>query len=185
MSLFTVIMVAIGLSADAFAVSIAEGITIHEVRMHHIARIAVVFGLFQGLMPILGWSGGLQLKSFVSGAGPWIAFGLLTIIGSKMVIDAIFGTETEGRGRGSRGVRLMLLGVATSLDALAVGVSIALLGTAIWIPATVMGLITAFLSAIAVYAGDRIGTKLGRKAEIVGGVVLLAIAVKTLLQHVM
>ena len=183
MSLFKLLLIAVGLSADAFAVSVAEGIVIEEAKARHTLRVALMFGLFQAAMPVLGWFLGESLRGLIGSFDHWVAFGLLAFIGSKMVLDAALGIETGERRGGSRGARLVMLAVATSIDALAVGVTIAMLHVRIWTPALVIGIVTALLCAVGVQAGGRIGTRLGRWAEVVGGLVLLGLGVKILFEH--
>jgi len=178
-----IILVAIGLAADAFAVSVAEGILAQESRIRHMLRVSVMFGLFQGAMPVLGWLAGTGVRAAASGFDHWLAFALLALVGGKMLVDAITGGDSSGRRRESRGLRLGMLAVATSVDAFAVGLSIAMLGVSIWTPALVIAMVTATLSALGVQAGNRIGSRLGRRAELVGGLVLLGVGATILLEH--
>ena len=178
-----IVLIAFGLAADAFAVSIAEGIVVEEATHRHALRVSVMFGLFQGVMPILGWLAGEAIRSRLAGVDHWVAFGLLGFVGGKMLLDAVFGIESSGKGKESRGLRLLMLAVATSIDAFAVGLTLAMMDLGIWVPAAVIALITAVLSAIGVQAGSRVGTRFGRKAEAVGGAVLLGLALKIPLEH--
>ena len=185
MSTIKLLFIAVGLSADAFAVSVAEGVALEEVRGRHMLRLSMMFGLFQGLMPILGWSLGQAMRGFIEPFDHWVAFALLALIGGKMVADALLGFET-GAGRAeSRGLRLLVLAVATSIDALAVGMSIAMLRVHIWTPALVIAAVTGVLCAIGVHAGKSIGTRIGRRAEVVGGFMLIGVGVKVLLDHLL
>jgi len=185
MSLLSMLLIAVGLAADAFAVSVAEGMVIERAAGRHTLRVSGLFGLFQGLMPVLGWLAGGALRGLVGCFDHWVAFVLLTLIGGKMVADAVLGIESGPGPEGSGRLRLLGLAVATSIDALVVGVSIAMLRVQIWTPALVIGLVTAALCAVGVQAGDRIGTRLGRRAEVVGGLVLVALGVKILFEHLL
>jgi len=184
-SAFKLILIALGLSADAFAVSIAEGIVIKRGAYRHTVRVSAVFGLFQGIMPVLGWLAGSRLLSVVSSFDHWVAFGLLAVVGGKMVLSALFGGESRTPNSESRGARLIMLGLATSIDAFAVGMTIAMLRVAVWTPAIVIGVVTAAVCAVGVQAGSRIGMRLGRAAEIAGGLVLLCLGAKILLEHLL
>lgn len=185
MSLIKIILIALGLAADALAVSVAEGIMIEKAVHRHTLRVSIMFGMFQGVMPVLGWLVGQSIRQMIGPWEHWVAFGLLVFVGGKMVVDALSGVETETREKGSRGLRLAALAVITSLDALAIGITIAVLGVNIWIPAAVIGLITAVLCAIGVQTGHRIGTHLGREAEVVGGLVLVGLGTKILLEYLL
>jgi len=184
MSLVQMVLLAVGLAADAFAVSVAEGVAITGRAGRHTLQVSAIFGGFQAVMPVLGWVAGSSLRGLVGSFDHWIAFALLVLIGGKMILDAALRVETGGAGRGRRGLKLLGLGVATSIDAFAVGVTIAMLRVSVWTPALVIGLVTAALCAVGVQAGDRIGTRLGRNAGILGGVVLVGLALKILLEHI-
>ena len=183
MSLIELLLIAAGLAADAFAVSVAEGVALDDVTPRHTLRMSLMFGLFQGLMPILGWTLGRSLQNAVGSFDHWVAFGILGFIGGKMIGDAIFGFATEARHEESRGLRLLGLAVATSLDALAIGVSISMLKVTIWTPALVIAVVTAVLCAFGMQAGRRIGTRIGRRAEVVGGIILVCVGVMILIKH--
>ena len=184
MSLIRIVLIAFGVAADAFAVSVAEGVVVDRAaHRRHALRVALMFGLFQGAMPVLGWLLGIWLHALLEAIDHWVAFGLLVLIGGKMLLDAAIGVETDSRGRESRGARLLLLGLATSIDAFAVGVTLAMLGLQIWTPAIIIGVVTGMLSAIGVHAGEAIGVVLGRKAEMLGGVILIGLGVMILVEH--
>ena len=184
MSFPALLLIAVGLAMDAFAVSVAEGVALQEVTHGHTARVALHFGFFQALMPVLGWLAGNSLHSFVGAFDHWVAFGLLMLIGGKMIADTFLGFETGHVRQPTRGARLILLSIATSIDALAVGVSLAMLNITVWGPALVIGIVTGVLCAIGIRLGDRIGGRLKRGAELAGGVVLCLIGVEILLKHV-
>ncbi len=185
MPLSALLLIAVGLAMDAFAVSVAEGIALQKVTGGHALRVALHFGFFQALMPVVGWLAGTSLRAFVGAFDHWIAFGLLVLIGGKMIADTFVGFETGDPRPPSRGGRLLVLSVATSIDALAVGVSLAMLRVNVWEPALVIGVVTGILCAIGIHLGDRVGSRLGRRAELVGGIVLCLIGVRILLGHLL
>ncbi len=168
---------------DAFAVSIAAGLTLAAVTPRHVFRLAFHFGLFQFMMPVLGWLAGQQLATHLRAYDHWIAFGLLSFVGGKMLLDARGERDPNDKADPSRGVMLVTLSVATSIDALAVGLSMAFLRVSIWLPAVMIGIVACTLSAIGVCFGSRLGLRWGRWAEFAGGCVLLLIGVRILIVH--
>ncbi len=150
--------ISLGLAMDAFAVSIAVGLGLARVTPRHTFRVAFHFGLFQFLMPVIGWALGRQLSLYFSRYNHWVALALLSFIGCKMLWEAGARHESSAKGDPTRGLMLVTLSLATSIDALAVGVSMALLGVSVWMPSVVIGLITATLSAV----GIRFGGALAR-----------------------
>jgi putative Mn2+ efflux pump MntP len=185
MSLPALLLIAVGLAMDAFAVSVAEGMALERVTNGHTARVALHFGFFQAIMPVIGWLAGTSLRAFVGAWDHWVAFGLLVLIGGKMIADSFLGFETGEPRRPSRGARLLLLSIATSIDALAVGVSLAMLRVNVWEPAIVIGAVTGVLCAVGIRLGDRVGSRLEHRAELVGGIVLCVIGVRILLGHLL
>jgi manganese efflux pump family protein len=180
----TLIGIAIGLAMDAFAVSIAVGLTLKQVSLRQTFRLSYHFGLFQALMPIIGWLAGRSIAQWIGPVDHWVAFGLLTAIGGKMIYEAVKDEEHEGERKDpTKGASLVVLSVATSIDALAVGLSLALLGVAIWYPALVIGLVALGFTAVGLHLGKRFGALLGRRMEIVGGVILILIGVRILVEH--
>lgn len=184
MSLLQVLLIAVGLAADAFAVSVAEGIALRRATPGHTLRVSLHFGAFQAIMPVLGWFLGRSLLRIMGALDHWVAFGLLVLIGGKMLADTLFRFETGEPREPSRGARLLALSVATSVDALAVGMSLAMLRVRIWEPAAIIGVVTGVLCAVGIQAGDRVGSRLGRWAEACGGVMLCLIGVKILYDHI-
>jgi putative Mn2+ efflux pump MntP len=184
LSWLSLLGVAVALAMDAFAVSIAAGLNLAPVGRRHTFRLAFHFGLFQFLMPVLGWLAGRQLMVYISALDHWVALGLLGAVGGKMLWDARREEEeAPARADPSRGWMLVTLSVATSIDALAVGLSIGLLDAPIWIPAVVIGLVAGTLSAVGVRFGSRIGRRGGRIAEAAGGCVLILIGIQILVSH--
>ena len=180
----TLIGIAVGLAMDAFAVSIAVGLTLKQVSLRQTFRLSYHFGLFQALMPIAGWLAGRSIARWISPFDHWIAFGLLAAIGGKMIYEAVAGDEEEDTPKDpTKGASLVVLSVATSIDALAVGLSLALLGVDIWYPALVIGLVAVAFTATGLHLGKRFGALLGRRVEIFGGATLIAIGVRILVEH--
>ena len=187
MSFFTLLVVAVGVSADAFAVSLTQGVGLRR-RVHRDALlIALLFGTFQALMPLIGWVLGAQFSAFIAPADHWVAFALLLVIGGKMLWEA-FRPDTDDPApaeRRGRTRRLVLLAIATSIDALAVGLSFAFLDVAILPAVAVIGVVTAALAYVGVLFGHRVGTRFQKPAEILGGLVLIGIGVKILAEHLL
>lgn len=182
MDIITIIAIAFGLAMDAFAVSITSGITIKHLKINNALKIAVFFGLFQAIMPLVGWLAGLSLKDFISEIDHWIAFGLLSFIGCKMIYESITVQSNEKHFDPLNVYVLLMLSVATSIDALAVGVSFAFLKVSIVTPVIIIGTITFLLSYLGVYIGDRIGHFFENKIEIAGGLLLIGIGLKILIE---
>jgi putative Mn2+ efflux pump MntP len=169
---------------DAFAVAIATGIVLGTVSPRQTFRLAWHFGLFQFLMPVVGWMAGLSVERFLSAYDHWLAFGLLAGLGGKMIYEATTREGREEAGRDpTRGVSLVVLSVATSVDALAVGLSLGVLRVGIWYPAVVIGIVACLLTAAGLHLGRRIGETAGRRMEVVGGAILVGIGVKILFGH--
>ena len=182
MSILELIIIGFGLAMDAFAVSVGQGLTLNRVEPRHALKAGVWFGGFQALMPIIGYLLGQSFSSIVVSIDHWIAFGLLVLIGLNMIREAIWGEEESQDS--NFGVRHMfIMAVATSIDALAVGITMAFLGINIWLAAAIIGIITFLLSASGIYLGRTVGGKLGDKAGILGGIVLIAIGIKILVEH--
>ncbi len=178
----TIILIAVGLAMDAFAVSIATGITTTQQKRKTAFVMASSFGIFQMLMPLIGWSVGLTFSDLIVGIDHWIAFGLLAFIGSKMIYDST-KKEDPGKNNTLKISSLLTLAVATSIDALMVGLSFAFLQTPIAVPILVIGIVTFALSYVGVIFGCAIGSFFGNKIKIAGGLILIAIGVKVLLDH--
>ncbi len=182
MSLAYLLLIAVGLAMDAFAVSTACGVQIAVVRYGHVLRVALAFGFFQFMMPVIGWFAGSTFSGWLEAVDHWVAFGLLTVIGVRMIWESFREEETPDRDP-TRGWHLLVLAVATSIDALAVGLGLAFLGVSIWIPSLVIGIVAAILSAVGALFGCRLGRRFGVWAERAGGLVLIGIGVKILIEH--
>lgn len=181
MDFISIIFLAIGLAMDAFSVSITRGLTL-KCNIKYALIIAIFFGCFQAFMPVLGWLSGIQLQNVISQLAPWIAFLLLLAIGIKMIYEA-FNTDEDVCKTFSL-KELFILSVATSIDAFAVGVTFAILNTPIITPIIVIGLVTFILSFIGVYIGKNIGHLFENKIEVLGGLILILIGFKILLENV-
>jgi putative Mn2+ efflux pump MntP len=181
-----ILAVAVALAMDAFAVAVASGVALKFVTARQTFRLAWHFGLFQALMPIIGWFGGFLLRDYFLRFGHWIAFVLLLYIGGHMLWEGLHHDEDDVCRDPTSGSRLIMLSVATSIDALAVGFSLAMLGTSIWYPAGIIGVVALVFTAIGLHLGKIVGcrTHLGQYAEVLGGVVLMGIGVKILWQAV-
>jgi putative Mn2+ efflux pump MntP len=180
---YQIALIGLGLAMDAFAVSVSSGIAIKCLKFRHALRIAFLFGLFQALMPVIGWLAGTSLKVYVESFDHWIAFGLLAFVGAKMIYEAVWLDEAEKKCDPLNMAVLLGLAVATSIDALAVGISFAFLNIGIASPALVIGGITFLVCLGGVYLGHRIGDRMGSKMEVIGGSILILMGIKILLEH--
>ena len=182
MNLVELMIIAIGVSMDAFAVSICKGLSTRKIRPANAATAGLWFGGFQALMPVIGYYLGVSFADFVSGVDHWIAFVLLAIIGGKMVKES-FENESCEISADFSFKSMFPLAIATSIDALAIGVSFAFLGVSIWIPVLLIGITTGLFSAAGVYIGNRFGCRYKSRSEFIGGLVLCLMGVKILLEH--
>ncbi len=169
---------------DAFSVSITHGLVNKSLKLADALKLGISFGLFQAFMPILGWLAGISIIDFISGFDHWIAFGLLCLVGGRMIYESTKkGSEKLINSLSIS--TLLILSVATSIDALAVGMSLSFLNVAIVTPAIIIGLVTFSLSFIGVYFGKHFGHVLGNKIEILGGIILITIGLRILLEHML
>lgn len=184
MEIFTVFLLAIGLSFDSFAVSVCSGLNLPHIRFFQAAKIAFFLALFQALMPLVGWLVGNSIKSVIEPVDHWIAFGLLSLIGGKMIIESFSSSETR-EIKNPLNIRVILmLSLATSIDALAVGFSFATLLDKILIAVIIIGAVTFIASMLGILLGKKTGPKFNRYAEIIGGLILIFIGCKILFEHV-
>lgn len=183
MSPLEVLFIAVGLAMDAFAVSLGAGAGPHAREARPVFRLAFHFGLFQFLMPVAGWFAGSRVVSLIANVDHWIAFGLLAFVGCRMVLSGLDSRREAAPDDPSRGWTLVMLAVATSIDALAVGFTLAMLKVSIWLPAVVIGVVCAALSVLGVRLGRVLGSAFGKRMECAGGLVLVAIGVRILVQH--
>jgi len=185
MDYFSLILVAIALAMDAFAVAICNGMTLKKVKIGHAMAFGLMFGGMQAVMPIIGFFLGSLFKDYIEFIDHWVAFALLTLIGGKMLAET-FRAEKADDPVVEQMIplgALFILGIATSIDALAIGVNISLIGWNIWISALTIGVITFGLSFAGVFAGKKLGTRFQKNAGRLGGIILIGIGVKILLDH--
>ena len=183
MPIVTIVLLALGLSMDAFAVAISFGLGMRVLHLRYAFRIALFFGVFQALMPIIGYLAGLSIRGFLESFDHWIAFVLLAFIGAKMIYEAFVMDDDQKPMNPQNLLLLFTLAVATSIDALAVGLSLSFLKVDILQPAVIIGLITLGLSFVGVLIGQRLGHLFEKKIEILGGLILIGIGVKILCEH--
>lgn len=186
MSLFIeLFLIGVGLSMDAFAVSVCKGLGMQRVNKKQMLVIGLYFGGFQALMPLIGWALGIRFQEYITSMAHWVAFVLLIVIGGKMIVEAIRDKDEVEIGEKDLPLNhkeLLLLAVATSIDALAVGITFAFLGTPIIMAVSIIGCTTLGLSMLGVVIGNFFGTLYKKKAEIAGGVILILIGLKILLE---
>jgi len=184
--LLTILVIAFGLAMDSFAVSLGVGTAGRAQDLRSKVRLAFHLAFFQGLMTLLGWLAGSTIIRYISSIDHWIAFGLLAYVGGKMIRSGLNpGEDQYDQVDPSRGKTLILLSTATSIDALAVGLSMALLHEPILLSAVVIGLVTFILSGFGVTAGGRLKEAFGKKMEILGGVILIGIGLRILIGHLL
>lgn len=184
MGIAELFLIGVGLSMDAFAVAVCKGLAMPRMRWRQAAGIALSFGLFQALMPILGWALGRQFETYITSVDHWIAFVLLGFIGGKMIWDAFHEEEEACSTQEHFSFReLLALSVATSIDAMAVGITFAFLQVKIVPAAALIGCTTFLLSLGGVCAGRRFGSRYRNKATLAGGIILCLIGLKILLEH--
>ena len=185
MDWLTLLGTAVALAMDAFAVAMGISATLTPLRPRQVFRLSWHFGLFQALMPVIGWAGGAAAARYIASVDHWIAFGLLGFIGVRMIWPGSDdGARSEPRDP-TRGLSLIVLSVATSIDALAVGLSLGLMGVRIWLPAAVIGIVALALTLVGMLIGHRVGPRLGRWASVFGGSVLVIIGTRILIQHLL
>lgn len=183
-SIFTFFLIAVALAMDAFAVSVSSGIIIPNLQIKNALKIALFFGFFQAFMPVIGWLAGTGLKEFIQAIDHYIAFGLLGIIGLKMIYEAFKKEEPEKTINPLNFGVLLLLSIATSIDALAVGLSFALLSVKILTPVIIIGSVTFFISLAGVLFGDKMGNFFKNRIQIIGGIILIGIGIKIFIEHI-
>ena len=182
MGFLELLLLAVGLSMDAFAVSVCKGLAMDRATLGRAAVVGLWFGGFQGAMPLLGWLLGSRFSAYITAVDHWIAFALLTILGINMLREAKSG-ESE-TADGSLSFRVMLaMAVATSIDALAVGITFAFLDVDVLSAVTFIGVVTFLLSAVGVKVGSLFGTRFQAKAEALGGIILILLGAKILIEH--
>lgn len=181
-----ILLIGIGLSMDAFAVAISKGLSMRKIDYKAGLLIAIFFGAFQAIMPLIGYYAAVNFEKYIVAVDHWIAFVLLSFIGIKAIVEAvkdIKNPEKEEQDFQLKIGELFILAIATSIDALAVGISFAFLSVSIWKSIAIIGVTTLILSFIGVVIGNQFGAKLKAKAEIAGGIILILIGIKILLEH--
>lgn len=182
MSLFELFLIAVGLSMDAFAVSICKGLAMKKISVKNACIVGLWFGGFQALMPVIGYILGSQFERYITNIDHWIAFAFLSLIGATMIKEAL-SKEESSENASLDGKAMFILAIATSIDALAVGITFAFLSVRIVPAVSFIGIITFTLSAIGVKIGNVFGSKYKSKAEIAGGIILIGMGIKILLEH--
>lgn len=188
MTVWEILLIGLGVSADAFAVSMCKGVEMKKIIWKYALLIALFFGGFQMIMPLIGWGAGSLFQKYITEFDHWIAFGLLLLLGGKMIYDGIFDKDEKKEGEEDKPLKLglatlLVMAIATSIDALAVGVTFAFLSVNIWLAVGIIGATTFTFSLVGVGIGVKVGDKFRNKAEIFGGVILILLGVKILLEH--
>lgn len=182
MDALSLIALSVALAMDAFAVALAAGAILRPLTFRPCFRLAFHFGLFQAMMPVIGWLAGLTVQSFVAAWSHWLAFFLLLAIGGRMIHEALTAEEGVERANDpSKGLTMVALSVATSIDALAVGLTLAMLDVVIWIPSLVIGLVACGFTVLGLFLGTRAGKLWGKRVEVAGGAILIMIGLKILI----
>ena len=183
MGILEILLVSIGLAMDAFAVSICKGLSMKKMNWKNAIIVGLYFGIFQGVMPVIGYFLGSTFESFVTQIDHWIAFGLLGFIGINMLKEAFF-KDSENCNDSVDFKTMIILAIATSIDALAIGITFAFLKVNVILAATMIGVLTFIISLFGVKIGNKFGDKYERKAETVGGLILIFMGIKILLEHI-
>ena len=183
MSFIEILIIAIGLAMDVFAVSLGAATTQHVNNRRAEFRLWWHFGLFQALMPILGWLLGSTVTAWIAPIDHWIAFGLLSFVGVRMVRSGFDSASESFETNPTRGRTMVMLSIATSIDALAIGLSLALLDVTIWYPSIIIGVVSSTLSFAGLRLGRMLGEKFGKRMEIIGGAILILIGLRILIEH--
>jgi len=182
LELVTVLLIAVGLAMDAFAVSLCKGLALKEPNPKQMLIIGLWFGVFQGVMPIIGFLLGTGMYDLIRDYDHWIAFGLLLLIGANMILESFSKDEEKVDADLGFGT-MFFLAVATSIDALAVGITLAMDSSDIVSSSIIIGIVTMAISVIGVRIGAIFGDKLGKKAELIGGIILICIGIKIVIEH--
>lgn len=185
MELLTIILIGFGLTGDTLAVSITSGLSMSHIRFKQALRIAVVLAIFQALMPLLGWYLGIQIKDYIIELDHWIAFILLSLIGGKMIVESLKPEEEKKEFNPLKFNVLIGMAISTSIDALIVGVSFAFINVNIVLTIGIIWFLTFMVAMTGVLIGKKTGNLFGKKAEILGGIILIAIGAKIFIQHLL
>lgn len=185
MEIITIILLAIGLSFDSFAVSVCSGLNLPQIRFLQAAKIAIFLALFQAFMPLIGWLIGNGMKSLIEPVDHWIAFGLLSLIGGKMIIESFISSEVREIKNPLHIKVILTLSLATSIDALAVGFSFAAFLDKILIAVFIIGAVTFIASMLGILLGKKTGPRFNQYAEMMGGLILVVLGLKILIEHLL
>jgi putative Mn2+ efflux pump MntP len=185
MGFLEILMIAVGLAMDAFAVSLGAGASGRALGGRAVFRLSFHFGLFQFMMPVIGWFLGTRIAPLISSVDHWIAFALLAFVGVRMIRSGFDDCAEMFATDPSWGLTLVMLAVATSIDALAIGLSLAMLRVRIWYPSVVIGVVTGGLSLVGLREGTRLGVRFGKRMEVAGGAILTLIGLRLLLSHLL
>lgn len=183
MGFFEILLIGAGLAMDAFAVSLGAGTGVHGTGPRPAFRLSFHFGFFQFLMPVLGWSLGMGIIRWIAPIDHWVAFALLSLVGWRMIHSGLAGGDRDLQTDPTRGISLVILSLATSIDALAVGLTLALLDVGIWYPSATIGIVTMTLSLVGIRLGNRLSKRFGRRMEMIGGGILFFIGGRILVNH--
>ena len=183
MEFLTIFLIAIGLSMDSFAVSITSGLVLSRIDFKNAAKIAFSLGFFQALMPTLGWLIGIKIQSYIESFDHWIAFGLLFIIGIKMILESLKSDENDKNFNPLNPKILLMISLATSIDALVVGISFAFIEYKWFLSGMIIGATTFIISMLGILFGKKMGSRFGNKMEILGGLILIFLGTRILFQH--
>ena len=183
MSFSSILVIAIGLGLDAFSVAIGVGAAARAISFVPVFRLSFYFGLFQVLMPIAGWFAGMSVADIIADYDHWVAFALLAFVGGKMIRESFHKEEKVHVGDPTKGLTLLILSVATSIDALAVGLSFAFLKIPILYPAIIIGIVAFLMTTIGMFFGEKLGKVVGKRVEMLGGLILIGIGMKIVIEH--
>lgn len=183
MDFITLLLIAIGLAMDCFAVALGIGCKSEDCHDRYRFRLPFHFGLFQGGMTLIGWALGSTIVNLISKVDHWIAFGLLAFVGAKMIWESFSRDEERQAGDPSRGGYLVMLSLATSIDALAVGLSLAFMEGSIWLSSLLIGLVSFALALAGLLLGGKLGDKFGKRMELLGGLILIGIGIRVVVSH--
>jgi putative Mn2+ efflux pump MntP len=179
-----ILLIALSMAMDAFAVCLGAGTQRQTNSARPAFRLSFHFGLFQFLMPVVGWFAGTTIVRYIAAYDHWVAFALLAFVGIRMIRSGLDSNHGAYKNDPSRGWSLVMLSIATSIDALAIGLSLAIIGVTIWYPAVVIGVVTGLVSWLGLRLGNKLGERFGNRMEIIGGAILILIGVRIVLSHI-
>ncbi|MBS2097508.1 manganese efflux pump MntP [Carboxylicivirga linearis] len=185
MEFLSLLLLAVALAMDSFAVSITVGLSIKKIKFNPVGKVCLLFAFFQGIMPVIGWALGQSFADAISAYDHWVVFALLLFIGGKMLYEAFQYNESAPFVNAYNNKTITMLAIATSIDALAVGISFSLLNVDIVMPAIVIGIVTFIFSHLGIAIGWKLGSIFRNKMEIIGGILLIGIGIKILIEHLL